>query len=406
MPQALFFNVPAHGHVNPSLPLVAELVRRGHRVTYFLTPKYRADVEATGALFQPYTAVHDDYFAGPGLDGTRPQRAAYRLITTAAEILPELLAIARNARPDYILFDGMCPWGQLTARILGIPAVASLSLMPLGSLGTMLNLQTLRTLLPMALRDFDKGLQANRQSRALGKKYNVTPLGPASILNALGDISISYTSSYFHPSPDTVSPTVRFVGRTLPEAPKTDSFSFERANGRPLVYVSLGSLVDAPVAFFQACIDAFAGRDEFVVITTGHRVAPDAFGSLPDNISVHSWVPQLDVLKRASLFITHGGLGSVHDGLYFGVPLLLVPQQEEQTFTALRVVELGAGLMLKKPQVSVETLRTAATRLLTDPRFKVEANRIGDSFRTAGGVARAADEIEALLRQRGALIER
>jgi len=82
------------------------------------------------------------------------------------------------------------------------------------------------------------------------------------------------------------------------------------------------------------------------------------------------------------------------------VPLLLVPQQEEQTLTALRVVELGAGLMLDKGQVNAQAIRTTAARLLVEPGFTVEAGRIGDSFRAAGGVARAADEIEALLRQR------
>ena len=111
MPTALFFNVPAHGHVNPSLPLVTELVRRGHTITYFTTERYRADVEAAGALVQPYAAMHDDYFAVRGLDGTQPWRAAYELITTAGAILPELLVFARDAQPDYILFDGMCPWG-------------------------------------------------------------------------------------------------------------------------------------------------------------------------------------------------------------------------------------------------------------------------------------------------------
>ncbi len=81
------------------------------------------------------------------------------------------------------------------------------------------------------------------------------------------------------------------------------------------------------------------------------------------------------------------------------MPLLLVPRQAEQTLTALRVVELGAGLMLTKAQVNVEAMRAHAARLLADTRFQVEANRIGDTFRAAGGVRRAANEIEALLQK-------
>jgi MGT family glycosyltransferase len=401
MPKALFFNVPAHGHVNPSLPLVAELVRRGHQITYFLTESYRAKVEATGAVFQPYTSIHDDYFDAPGLDGSRPQKAAHHLITTAAEILPELIEMTREAQPDYILFDGMCPWGQILPRIVGLPAVASLSLMAMGSPRSMMNLKTLRVIVPILMHDFDKGLQANQAARALGEKYHIAPLSATSIMNGLGDLSISYTSDYFQPYASTVSESVRFVGRIMDEKSAGDSFSFERVQDRPLIYVSLGSLINENEAFFRECIAAFRGSDYFVLMSTGNGVRPEVFGALPENITIHSWVPQIEVLKRAALFITHAGLGSVHDGLYFGVPLLLVPQQGEQTLIAQRVVELGAGLMLKKAQVNAESVRSNATRLLSDSRFKNEAVRIGETFRAAGGVARAADEIEALLRQRG-----
>jgi MGT family glycosyltransferase len=397
MPNAIFFNVPAHGHVNPSLPLVAELARRGHRITYFVSPEYRAVVEAAGAVFHPYAAVHDDYFDGPGLDGTRPQRAAYHLITTAETILPDLLEIAEDLQPDYIMYDGMCPWGYLIARVLGLPAIASLSLLPLGPPRAMLNARMLRVALPMIARDFRLGVKANRRARSLGRQYNVPPPGMLEILNAPADLSISYTSSHFHPFAGSVPASVRFVGRTNGDVPPSDPFPLDQARGRPVIYVSLGSLINDNPAFFRACIDAFAGSDTFVVISTGHRLRPDAFGALPGNVSVHTWVPQLTILKHAALFVTHGGLGSVHDGLYFGVPLLLVPQQEEQTMTALRVVELGAGLMLTKKHATAEAIRACATRLLTEPHFRLAAERIGDSFRTAGGVVRAVDEIEDYL---------
>ena len=402
MRKALFFNVPAHGHINPSLPLVTELVRRGHQITYFASGNYRASIEAAGAIFQPYATVHDDYFVARGLSGSVPQKAACALLTTAEEILPELLEFARVAHPDYILFDGMCPWGYWVARILGLPAVASLSLLPLMSppLRALLDFSMLRIIVPMIFSDFGKGMEANCRSQALGKKYNVPPLGPTSLLNASGDIAISYTSKYFQPFANTVSPTVRFVGRTISQAAVNQVFPFEQAAGRRVVYLSLGTLNNADAAFFQRCITAFADSDDFLIISTGNHFRPDSFGALSANITVQSWVPQLAVLKRASLFITHGGLNSVHDGLYFGVPLLLVPQQGEQSLIARRVVELGAGLMLEKAQVNVENLRAHCTRLLSEPRFKAEAQQIGETLRTAGGVVRAADEIEMLLRSR------
>jgi MGT family glycosyltransferase len=399
MPKSVFFNVPGHGHVNPSLPLVAELTRRGHQITYFITEKYRARVEAAGAQFQPYAAVPDDYFEARKLDGGHPQKVAYNLITTADEMLPELLNATRATQPDYIMFDGMCPWGYMVARILNKPAVASLALMPLTSPPpSAINLQMLGLILPMVFRDFGLGMQANMRSRALAKKYNFPPLGPMTMLNAYGDICISYTSTYFQPFADTVSDAVRFVGWTLNETPTSDSFPFEQAQGKPLIYVSLGTINNDDAAFFKSCIEAFKGSKYFVVMSTGNGISPESFGTLPENIVIRSWVPQIEVLKRAALFITHAGMGSLHDGLYLGVPLLLVPQQVEQTFNALRVVELGAGLILKKAQISAEAIRTNAEQLVTNPRFKSAAEQIGDSFRAAGGAPRAADEVERFLK--------
>jgi MGT family glycosyltransferase len=119
---------------------------------------------------------------------------------------------------------------------------------------------------------------------------------------------------------------------------------------------------------------------------------------MPENIAIYGWVPQVEVLKHGSLFISHGGMNSAHDSLYLSVPLRLVPQQAELTMNATRVSELGTGLMLKKAQ-AVLTIRENAAQLLTDAHFNVEAKCIGDSFRAAGGMVRTANETAILLRK-------
>ncbi len=411
MPKALFFNIPAHGHINPSLPLVAELSRRGHALTYFATETYRAHIERAGASFRPYpTQVLDDaYFTRQGLHGGVPQRVACHLVQLTEELLPTLLPLAQATQPDYILFDGLCPWGYFVARILGVPAVVSLALMPPPSPPPQAILKLLPAslkLLPMLLpalfalfRDVDKALEANRRSRALGKKYGVPPLSYTALLSAPGDMALSYTSTYFQPFADTAPKTVRFVGWTLNDAPPTSEV-FEPPVGKPLIYISLGTLNNTEATFFKTCIDALADWEAAVLISTGKRLAPNSFGPLPANIVIQTWVPQTHLLQRAALFVTHGGMNSLHEGLYCGVPLLLVPQQLEQIFNAHRVVELGAGLMLSPAQLDAKSIRAAAAQLLHDSRFKTEAERIGRSLREAGGARRAADEVEALLRTR------
>jgi MGT family glycosyltransferase len=400
MPKALFFNVPAHGHIIPSLPLVAELARRGHQIIYFATDEYRAKIEATGAAFRAYTTIRDDHFTSRGLSGSVPQKVALALITTAEEILPELLEIVRAEKPDYILFDGMCPWGSMVAQILKLSSVASLALSPPIKPPPSAMLKLLPLFLPMVFRDFGAGLEANKRAKALANQYGLPPFGFVGILTNTGDITLSYTSRYYQPFADTAPDFVRFVGWTINESQSNGAFSFERVQGRRLIYVSLGTLNNDDVPFFKTCIKAFADSENFVIMTTGKRIAPESFGALPENTAIYDWVPQVEILKRASLFISHGGLNSIHDSLYLGVPILLVPQQAEQTINAMRVVELGAGLMLKKSQITAETMRDTAARLLRESDFKTQAKQIGETFREAGGAARAADEVEALLRKR------
>ena len=398
-PKALFFNIPGHGHVNPSLPLVAELTRRGHQITYFITEGFRARVEAAGATVQIYDSIQDDYFDPLTFEIFHPQIVACEMLKTTEALLPELLETARAAKPDYILFDCMCQWGYFIARAMKVPCVSSFSLLP-PIVRALFNTTTLKFILPMVFRDFGKGLEAGGRSQALGKKYNVPPLGRANLLSAEGDLSISYSSREFIPYSEDAPKSFRFVGRTLEEEANVDPVLFERVGNRPLVYVSMGTVNNQDQEVVRQVISAFEGRDEFVMITVGKRFNPQAFGNLPENITIHPWLPQVAVVKRASLFLTHGGLNSIHDAMYFGVPLLICPQQEEQTLNGSRAVELGAGLMLRKKDFTTENLRHAVTQLLSNARFKRNSQKIGETFRTAGGMKKAADEIEMLLGSR------
>src|SRR6185312_668222 len=113
-------------------------------------------------------------------------------------------------------------------------------------------------------------------------------------------------------------------------------------------------------------------------------------------------VPQLQVLDRAALFVTHGGVNSVNEALYAGVPLLVVPQGADQTLVARRVAELGAGLSLSTGDVDVHAVRALGRRLLDEPRFRAAAGSLQAAQRQDTGYPRAADELERYLRRTAA----
>ena len=128
------------------------------------------------------------------------------------------------------------------------------------------------------------------------------------------------------------------------------------------------------------------------------RVSEASLGPVPLNVSVRPYVPQLEVLQRASVFVTHGGMNSVSESLFNGVPLTVIPHMSEQEIVGRRVEQLGAGIFVAKESAAPDVLRSSVERLLKDDSFAARARDIGQSFRDAGGVQRAADAIRAFSR--------
>jgi MGT family glycosyltransferase len=204
-------------------------------------------------------------------------------------------------------------------------------------------------------------------------------------------LNVVFTSREFHLAGDAYDGTYQFVGPSI-EAPP--SLAPAPHDARPRLYISLGTIFNDRPEFYRACFEAFGGAKYRVLMATG-KVNPAALGAAPENFEVRAFVPQLEVLSAASLFLTHGGMNSVGEALWHGVPLLVFPQHGDQHLVAARVAELGAGVTLRPPDVEPRRLREMADRVLGDPAFRVAARRIAGSFHAAGGPRRAAGEILA-----------
>jgi hypothetical protein len=384
------FNVPATGHVDPSLPLVAELVGRGHQVHYFLTETYRAQVEATGATYLETPGIPGDYFDDVS-EQFNPLWLATLLLETSHDLLPGLSQQLAELEPAIVIYDSMCPWGRMVARLAGIPAIASMSLLELppsylrksGQIGAVLKL--LPRFLPW-IRPYRSAV------RRLQAEYPLKiPRFPA-MLNWPGDLNVSYTSAQIDLLASEHGERSLFIGPPMPANEAEVEFPFAALDlEHPLIYVSLGTLFNDNPSFFRRCIEAFAESEYQVVMSLGKRLSPEVLGNIPANFIVRSYVPQSKVLEQADLFISHGGVNSVHQSLYYGVPLLFVPQQVEQAMVAARIAELGAGYLVR--DLSVSALRSAASLLLSDSSYRGQAAALGAGLKAAGGVQKAADAI-------------
>lgn len=136
-----------------------------------------------------------------------------------------------------------------------------------------------------------------------------------------------------------------------------------------------------------------------MVLSVGRKTPISSLGALPANFVVRESVPQLDILQRTALFISHGGMNSVSEALYYGVPLVVIPYFADQPWVAKRVLQLGAGRMIRRTLVSAARLRSVAEEVLADATHAQMSKQIGETLRQAGGPTRATDAIQQLVQR-------
>ncbi|WP_077966556.1 macrolide family glycosyltransferase [Ensifer adhaerens] len=384
-----FLNIGMHGYVNPTLPIVAELVRRGHTVTYHTFPAFAGKIEAAGAKVYLYSG--EDM---PLPDPPIPLALLEELARTTLGLLPGLLSDLRRVGPDLIVHGAACPWGAVAARELDVPAAATFTTFafnrqvpsPTGLSRALVAAATARPRL---------GWGYARARWALRRSYDTGGLPLIDLMNACEPLNLVFTSSAFQPGAEEFDPSYRFVGASVGSRPSDPGFDAVRLED-PVLYASLGTVFDAGPALLRTFAIALAPLGGTVVVSTGQEEPAD-LGPLPPNVLARRSVPQLQVLDRAALFVTHGGMNSVNEAMRAGVPTLVVPQGADQPLVARRVVELGAGLALRTDDASAETVQALARRLLDEPRFREAAAAQRAAQEQAGGARRAADEIERYL---------
>jgi MGT family glycosyltransferase len=389
MRRALFFSLPLHGHTNPSLPLVRELTAQGDEVHYYSTPGFESRVEEAGARYRAYRCGFlNDLSKLP----ERMEQVAWLLMRAAADVLEQELEACLAERPDYVIADSVAPWGQWIGQVLGVPVVTSITTFAFNR--QVLAYAASHGVRPRSARIFASKLRhlfkAVRLMRSMRRRYRVAGPGLMGSLMGRSGLNIVYTSRHFQPCADSFPASYHFTGPSISERREPVGFPWEDVRHSRIVYVSLGTLFNTDAGFYQRAIAALKDEDAQIILSAGGDVP---LGTLPPNVIARPYVPQLDVLRRASAFVTHGGMNSVSESLSFGVPIVVVPQMSEQEIVGHRVEELGCGLYLSKSEATVDALRTSVRQLMADERFRRSAGVIRDSFIGAGGVSRAADAI-------------
>jgi len=400
--------------------LARSLQMRGHEVVIFGIADTETRVRAAGIEFNLIGA--EGYPAGTltkldermaRLKGLAALRFTLQRVRNSARmVLRDGPDAVRAAGIEALLVDEADFAGNV-ADHLGLPWI-SIALMPplvhddryppfwfgwaagQDPLSRLRNRLAMRLLLQMASPIFK---DVNDQRRAWGLKPHPHPEDALSPLAQIAQLPEALEFQFPGKKPAGLHYTGPFVNAQ--QRPPIE-FPWERLDGRPLIYASLGTFQNGSETIFRKIANACEGLDAQLVISLGGGLDPASLGELAGAPLVVRFAPQLEILKRAALVITHAGMNTVLESLAEGVPLVAVPLGNDQPGVAARLKARGAGVVVSRLRLNTSRLRKAVTLVLQDGRYREAAQNLQRAIRQIDGPGLAADLIEQALKSRSA----
>jgi len=405
---------PVSGHIHPFGALGRELIRRGHRVTVIHMADLCAKVQAEQLEFliigesdHPKGSLPESLAALTRLSGL----SALRFTISAVRKTTEMFCrdapgeIAR-AGIDALLVDQTEPAGASIAEHLGIPFVTvccalalnreptvpppftgwSYSTGPWNILRNEIGYIAYSQVMKPVTEVISKYRRFWNLNPYKDPEQSFSPLAQISQQPAAFDFPRRGLPSNFH-----------FVGPLRDARNSEFPFPWHRLNGKPLVYASLGTLQNRKLEVFRSFAEACADLPVQLVITHGNGLNETAVSRLPGSPLVVGYAPQLELLARTRLTLTHAGLNTVLDSLTHGVPLVAVPITYEQPAIASRIRFTGVGEVVSLKRLNAGNLREIISRVLNDPSYLENASQVKSSIAQAGGAVRAVEIIESVL---------
>ena len=363
----LFINLPYHGHVVPTIGLVQELIKKGCEVTYLMPFDWEDKISESGAHFYGYKN-HKQL--------SEQMKNAY---ATAEKIIEQF---------DFVIYEQFFFLGKHLAEKYNKP-VARIFTAPVTNAKLMEQYITSKG--PLSIfkhkwitRAFTKDIAKNITLKTDNWLDEIIYNPPK--------INLVYTLREYQPYEEEFSDEqYKFLGPSIYErAPK--EFGFVKTE-KPVVYISLGTVLKGAVSFFQNCVDAFSQEDVDVIISVGQKFDVRKLKNVPSNVHIYSSVPQLQVLQMADVFVTHGGMNSVSESLVYGVPMVVIPFVSDQPVNARCIEKLGVGKRMEYTQVNRAALREMVLSVLSDDDIKNNLQKVKNLIDNAPGNEGGAEMI-------------
>ena len=376
------------GHVGPANRLTAVLARQGHRLVAWAPEQFRAGVEAAGAELRPFgwekrvavpSAPSDPPAAlrGAGFAGLAVELARLTQYYTGP-----LLEALHAEDVELVVHDAVTPWARVAADFLGLPRICSFPGHP-------------------PAWPFNLGGVSPEQAATLEEcrddvrqRWGIDLGDGAAVLISAGDATMVYSTPEVMGKP-LPGPSWRHVGPLMGAAPdQADEPALAGLDGRPLVYVALGTTFNYRSDIFRAALDALADVEVNVLLSMGGR-DPAEVQPVPANAKVVPRVVARAVLRRTAVHVTHGGASSVHESLIAGVPMVCAPQGADNARWGARVAALDVGEVVYEP--TEENLRAAVLRVLGDESMRHRTGELAGRLEAFDGEPIVAETVEKLL---------
>lgn len=369
--KVIIYNIFGLGHINPTLALTKKLIECGHQVIYHSSPERKELIESTGAEFRNYG--RDDYKAA---DYNPGKNFVLQTLPASLGLLPFLEAEINKEKPDLILYDSMAIWGRIISHIHHIPSICLVTTKPLSKEEKQLMFQ-------------QHGVMPDELNLSILKKLEENhglKLDFESVLGAYHDCNLVFAAKELG---DGHGECFHYMGS--PKRTETlDEFPLEQIlkRKRKVITMALGTLLpeEHPSVFewYKCLLRAFASDERFqIILGTGTEKVLKSLGPLAPNVIARSQIPQLEVLKHTSVFIHHGGMNSLSEGLAAGVPMVIIPHSHDQYVNARKASKLGVAKEIQKELMSEDLIRKEVLDAMFSPSIQRSVQKIKVSMMNA-----------------------
>ncbi|MGW5049946.1 macrolide family glycosyltransferase [Actinokineospora sp. NPDC004072] len=379
----LYASIPAWGHVYPVLPGLAELVRRGHRVSAAASGSFAAEVGRCVDVVRYDSPMDNAHVALADMGNVLPLMLAETRAAYAA-----LERVVRDDRPDVIVADVLSTAGWLLGQATGIPVVRTWPVFASNSEFSLHQDYESRSDTDESMAAFFGAVAAFLDEVGLS-----AAVSPHQFFDNEADRNIALFPRELQPRGETFDERFTFITPCIRPAEGSAEVGWLAA-ARPLAVVSLGTVFNEKIGFFRTCIEGVERLGWHTAAALGGKVAPELVGPISERVLLRATLPMIDTLRHAAVAVTHGGLTSTIEALAHGVPVLIAPQIGEQRAVADSVERLGLGVRLREPFTAAE-LADVLKEVVNDAAMAERLAAFQRTLRRGRGGGEFADAVTA-----------